>query len=249
MWYGRPLVSFKHKEVSDSEILQQADIAIPENFVEQRGRLHFTSLELPIPFNDVRLVHRLTNHTTGEDRDVIVKLIRGGAPYMLRDPNSPLPRHTRYIAGEDVEIPWPEVEVYPYQEYEGDTTRYDVESLTWQPSVYDPPIPTGPGSHDIFAELYKGEKYKKDRKWHEDEYVRTKVLEDARAEWYKERKIQGPLDTLRDERIRQAGERTEQIKAMGMSEETKMLIAAQMKRPPKPKSPKAKVRRKMMAMA
>ena len=221
---------------------------IPESYAEQREKLHFSSLELPISITDVRLVHRLTDETTGKDRDVIVKIVRGGAPYIQQNVNSPLPRHTRYIAGEDIEIPWPQADITEYEAFEGDTTRYDVEARTWQPTVYGPPIPEVSGSHDIFGELYQGEKYKRDRTWHEDEYVKTKVLEDARAEWYRERKMQGPLETWRDERLRRASERTARIKASGMSEETEMLIRAHMKVPAASNS-HAKTRRKVKALA
>ncbi|EXJ59140.1 hypothetical protein A1O7_06571 [Cladophialophora yegresii CBS 114405] len=207
------------------EGLNMADVEIPENFPDQRQKVHYTSLELPVPIADVRLVHRLTDERTGKDRDVVVKLLRGGAPYIQQPPNSPLPRHTRYIAGEDIEIPWPKLEVPSYQSYEGDTTRYDVESQTWTPTLYAPPVPPA-----AFDNLIEDEKYKRDRLWHDDEYVRMKVLEDARAEWYMERKIQGPLDTLVAEKIRQASQRTEAIKAAGMSEETKAHIAEQMSR-------------------
>ncbi|EXJ71578.1 uncharacterized protein A1O5_05386 [Cladophialophora psammophila CBS 110553] len=206
------------------EGLNMADVEIPESFGEQRDKIHFSSLELPIPISDVRLVYRLTDPTTGRDRDVIVKYIRGGAPYFQRAPNSPLPRHTRYVAGEDILIPWPEVEAPRYQAFEGDTTRYDVESQTWTPTIYQPPLP----SQEIFDNLTEDDKYRRDRAWHEDEYVRMKVLEDARAEWFKERKIQGPLAKMAEEKLRIVAERAESIKQAGMSEETRKILMEEM---------------------
>ncbi|OAG42320.1 hypothetical protein AYO21_03488 [Fonsecaea monophora] len=207
------------------EGLNMADVEIPESFGEQRDKIHFSSLELPVPIADVRLVYRLTDPATGRDRDVIVKHIRGGSPYFQREPNSPLPRHTRYVAGEDIQIPWPEVEAPKYQAFEGDTTRYDVESQTWTPTIYQPPIP----SPEIFDDLTAEDKYRRDRAWHEDEYVRIKILEDARAEWFKERKIQGPLAKLAEEKLKTVAQRAEAIKQAGMSEETRKLLLEEMK--------------------
>ncbi|KAJ9607526.1 hypothetical protein H2200_007604 [Cladophialophora chaetospira] len=221
------------KEVT-IEGLNLADVEIPQNFPEQRAKSHFTSLELPIPLADVRLIHRHTDPATGKDRDVVVKLLRGGAPYKAQDPNSPLPRHTRYIAGEDIEVPWPEVEIPSYQAYKGDTTRYDVEAKTWTPTVYNAPVPTA-----AWEDLSQVIKYRRDRTEHDEEYVRMKVLEDARAEWYMRRKIQGPEDTLIEEKKRLAAQKTERIKQMGMSEQTREVIE-QMMREPKPKRRKAK---------
>ncbi|KIW31424.1 uncharacterized protein PV07_03074 [Cladophialophora immunda] len=220
----------KVKDVSNDskelriEGLNMADVEIPESFGEQRDKVHYSSLELPVPIADVRLVYRLTDPATGRDRDVVVKHIRGGAPYFQREPNSPLPRHTRYIAGEDVQIPWPEVEAPTYQAFEGDTTRYDVESQTWTPTIYQPPLP----SQEIFDDLTEDDKYRRDRAWHEDEYVRMKILEDARAEWFKERKIQGPLAKMAEEKLKTVAERAEAVKQAGMSEETRKVLLEEM---------------------
>ncbi|KIX95476.1 uncharacterized protein Z520_08993 [Fonsecaea multimorphosa CBS 102226] len=206
------------------EGLNMADVEIPESFGEQREKVHFSSLELPIPIADVRLVYRLTDPATGRDRDVIVKHIRGGAPYFQREPNSPLPRHTRYIVGEDVQIPWPEAEAPTYQAFEGDTSRYDVESQTWTPTIYQAPLP----SQEIFDDLTEDDKYRRDRAWHEDEYVRMKILEDARAEWFKERKIQGPLAKMAEEKLKTVAQRVEAMKQAGMSEETRKVLLEEM---------------------
>lgn len=190
---------------------------IPPGIEGSEGR-SFQSTELPISIFDVRLVHRLTDETTGRDRDVIVKLLRGGDPYFQREPNSPIPRHTRYIAGEDIEIPWPEVDIPIDEAFDGDTRRYDVEQPTWTPTLFAPPLPNG-----IFDELYS-DRYSKLRRWHQDEYVRMRVLEDARAMWYAERKIQSPLQRRREEILKVAAQRAEEITRAGMSEETRRLI-------------------------
>ncbi|EXJ81671.1 hypothetical protein A1O1_07736 [Capronia coronata CBS 617.96] len=209
------------------EGLNMADIEIPEG-TPQRERRPFTSSELPIPIDSVRLVYRLKDEETGRDRDVIVKLIRGGAPYLQREPYSPLPRHTRYIAGEDIEIPWPEVDAPTYQAFESDTHRFDVEFQSFMPSLYDPPLPRS----EILDEL-RDDKYARDREWHDDEYVRMKVLEDARAAWYQQRKLQSPLEQLAEHKLKLAEKRAEEIKKRGLDEETLRIImeTAQSKAP------------------
>ncbi|KAG9779511.1 hypothetical protein ABEF93_005290 [Exophiala dermatitidis] len=195
-----------------------ADVQIPEG-VPQRERIAFQALELPIPIDSVRLVHRLRDERTGRDRDVIVKLLRGGAPYFQREAYSPLPRHTRYVAGEDIEVPWPQVDIPTYQAFEADTSRFDVESQSFIPSLYDPPLPRS----GILDEL-RDDKYARDREWHDDEYVRLKVLEDARAAWYEQRKLQSPLEQLAEYKLELAQKRAEEVKKQGLPEETLKII-------------------------
>lgn len=154
---------------------------------------------------------------------MIVKVLRGGSPYFQRQQNSPIPRHTRYIAGEDIEVPWPETTAPQYQAFEDDTTRYDVEQVTWTPTLYEPPIP----ETDIFSEL-RDDRFKRDREWHDDEYVRMKILEDARAQWYKDRKIQGPLSLLRERQLERTAQKFQQIKEAGLSAETERIILEEM---------------------
>ena len=217
----------------------QADVEIPINLPTQREAGKFTAVELPVPIDSVRLIHRLVDPSTGKDRDVVVKLVRGGAPYLQRSENSPLPRHTRYIAGEDIEIPWPKVEAPDYDAWEGDTSRYDVENRTWTPTVYHPPVPTG-----VFEDLIGPEnKYSKSRRWHDDEYVRMKVLEDARSSWYMGRRIEAPVQKLREEQKRRAAARVERIKQAGMSEKTIRIVEMAMNQGP------VMTRRKVEALA
>jgi large subunit ribosomal protein L24 len=199
---------------------RQADVEIPA-FAYQAGQKNlFQTTELAIPLEDVRLVHRLPDPQTGTDRDVVVQLLRGGAPYYQQEYSSPLPRHTRYIAGEDIEIPWPKVDVPEADGYEGDTTQYDVEHKTFQPTIYTAPVPPA-----VFEELTLRTKYSPARRQHDDEYMRLKVLEDARAEWYRSRKMQDPRITVRQERVeKKAAERSKRIEEDGMSLETQQII-------------------------
>lgn len=190
---------------------------------KQRETRPVMAAPLPVPVDTVRLVHKLVDEATGRSRDVIVRHIRYGAPYFQRKPYSPLPRHTRYIAGEEIEIPWPEDDAPTYQAYDGDTIRLDVEAQTFTPSLYTAPLRPG-----IMDELRR-DKYSPNRKWHEDDYVRMKILEDARARWYTERKVTTPKDELAEEKKRLAAERAAQIKKQGVSDQTWSLIEESLK--------------------
>ncbi|KIX05048.1 uncharacterized protein Z518_05920 [Rhinocladiella mackenziei CBS 650.93] len=210
-------VDLEAKELT-IERLNMADVEFPKG-TPGRDRIKFQGMELPIPISHVRLVHRLTDEETGRDRDVIVQYIRGGAPYFQREAHSPLPRHTRYIAGEDIEIPWPEPEIPSYQAWPSDTSRFEVEHQSFMPSLYYPPLP----HPEILNEL-RNDKYARDREWHEAEYTRMKILEDARAAWYQQRKLQSPKEQLREQRIKDASQKTKEIKERGMSDETIRII-------------------------
>ncbi|KIW18587.1 hypothetical protein PV08_02875 [Exophiala spinifera] len=208
-----------HRERKEITIegVNMADLETPLGTKQSETR-PVMSAPLPVPIDTVRLVHKLVDEATGHSRDVIVKHIRYGAPYLQRLPYSQLPRHTRYIAGEDIEIPWPEDDAPAYQAYEGDTLRLDVEAQTFQPSLYTAPLRPG-----IMDEL-RTDKYSPNRKWHEDDYVRMKILEDARSRWYTERRITTPKDELAQEKKRLAAERAAQIKEHGVSNQTLSLI-------------------------
>jgi large subunit ribosomal protein L24 len=182
-------------------------------------RRRFSDTELPIPLSSVRLVFRLVDEETGRDRDVIVRHVRGGAPYLQREQNSPLPRHTRYVAGEDIMIPWPEVAAPSDEAQPGDTMRLDVERQTYMPTLYDPPLP----QTSILDEL-RGDKYARDRQWHEDEYVRMKVLEDARVAWFESRKLHTPQEELSEKRRNEATLAAEKRRAKGPSPSTLKII-------------------------
>ena len=182
-------------------------------------RRRFSDTELPIPLSSVRLVFRLIDEKTGRDRDVIVRYVRGGAPYLQRAQNSPLPRHTRYVAGEDIVIPWPEVDAPSHEAQPGDTMRLDVDRQTYTPTLYEPPLPQA----SILDEL-RGDKYARDRKWHEDEYVRMKVLEDARASWFESRKLHTPQEELSERRRNEAVQAARKRRAKGPGPSTLKII-------------------------
>jgi large subunit ribosomal protein L24 len=193
--------------------------------------MKYSTQEQPLPINDVRLVHTLTDANGNPIRDVIVKLIRGGAPYEQREMRSNVPRHTRYIAGEDIVIPWIEETIEDMATYEGDTTRLQVEHESWTPTIYDSPLMSEASvasGHDIFNELFEEQRYSRARETHDEEYVKMKVLEDARAEWYKARKLQSPTQRLVEENQEKVVKMRMQQREEGMSEETRRIIEAQM---------------------
>jgi len=173
---------------------------------------------LPLPFDAVRLVARITDDETGFDRDVIVRYLRGGAPYYQREYGSNLPRHTRYIAGEEIMIPWPEEQFTDHELGDFDTTRRDVEEVTHTPSVLSgPPLPPG-----VIDELR--DKFSKTRLLHDPEWVATKVVEDARSAWWESRKLQSPLEELHEMKREQSRQQNEARKQAGPSEETLQII-------------------------
>ncbi len=152
--------------------------------------------EVPIKMIDVRLVIALQDPDTGAKRDVIVRHLRGGAPHYEREYGSNIPRHTRYIAGEDIEIDWPEPEIKEEEREINDTARREVEEITFFPSVLSAPLP--PGVED---ELIKP--YSTDRLRHEKEWVTRKIVEDARSMWYEERKAVTPQSAYLEKESRE----------------------------------------------
>jgi large subunit ribosomal protein L24 len=139
-------------------------------------------MNLPLKFSDVRLVIRATGE---HNQDVIVRHLRGGAPHVDRGYGSNIPRHTRYVGGtvdgsEDLVIPWPDAEVQDFEMNPIDTARFDVEQITWLPSVLEAPLPKG-----VENELIP--KRSRTRARHDDEWVAKKIVEDARSLWYEQR--------------------------------------------------------------
>lgn len=183
----------------------------------------------PIPIDDVRLVfrHKEKDPATGRvirDRDVLVHSIQGDGPYLQREPGSPLPRHTRYIAGSNTEIPWPEVEIHHMGAFPGDTRRLELERRTYTPSVQHDPLPHS----SILDELRP--KYRIDRMGHEYDYVARKIVEDARSKWYEDRGIHTPamelLQKMREEsnlRAKQRQTAEVAIKVQILREEGRLL--------------------------
>lgn len=174
-------------------------------------------MEIPLPIRDVRLVfrHTVVDDSTGrilKDRDVLVNHIRGGAPFLEREHGSNIPSHTRYVADSDMEISWPQTETQEYRTFDADTRRREVEEITHFPSVYDSPIPRS----SVVDELIS--RYSNNRRWHEEEFVRMKIIEDARSRWYESRTLDTPhTEWKRRNMQRAAAKRQAQLAQMSSS--------------------------------
>ena len=149
------------------------------------------TFEAPLPLTSVNLITPLEDPTTGHLEDVVVKSLTDGPPYRRFFDGTTTPKHTRYISGLDIQVPWPEGRPIEYNAEEADTLRIDVEDRTFVPTLMTPPMPLG-----IIDELRN--KYSKYRIRHEPEYVARKEAEAAgkrRIEWFQHRAIM-PLKQL-----------------------------------------------------
>ncbi|KAL5365528.1 hypothetical protein BJX96DRAFT_169173 [Aspergillus floccosus] len=170
--------------------LNIADVYMPEWLGAQYGnKSPFHSMNIPLSIDDVRLVVALDDPATGTTRDVLVEHVYGGEPIMEREPGTSTPRHTRYIAGEDIEIPWPRSEPAQTKDEEWDTLRMEVETPTWMPSLLSAPFPPS-----VMDELRN--KFSKYRTRHDPEWVEQKKLEDYRKEYLQSRSLLTPKGEL-----------------------------------------------------
>lgn len=120
------------------------------------------NLELPLPISAVRLVHPITDPSTGTTRDVIInQLVHSG---LVTDRVTGKRRWQRVVPGLNISIPWPVKEDPEIQDYTADTPRIDVEEKTFVPTLLRPPMPEG-----IIDELRN--KYSRFRTRHEPEYI------------------------------------------------------------------------------
>jgi large subunit ribosomal protein L24 len=133
-----------------------------------------------------------------------VEHVYAGGPFMDRPYGSSTPKHTRYIAGDDIEIPWPgEDTPEPYKDEEWDTLRMEVETLTHKPSLEYAPFESS-----IMDELRN--KYSKYRTRHDPEWVEAKKVEDLRREYLQTRTLLTPGG---EAKLRRAAEKAEVRKA------------------------------------
>jgi large subunit ribosomal protein L24 len=143
----------------------------------------FITHNMPVSIDDVRLV--VTLEDEGRQYEVIAKHVYGGRPFLQRS-NAQTPKHTRYIAGENIPIPWPdEGRVDNMQDEEGDTSRKEVEHETWTPSIERPPF-----NPFILDELRN--KFSKYRSRHDPMWLENRKLEDLREEYLKSRTLLTP---------------------------------------------------------
>jgi large subunit ribosomal protein L24 len=152
-------------------------------------------MDVPIPIDDVRLVVALDDPVTGNARDVLVEHVYGGGPFLERKYGSTTPTHTRYIAGEDIEIPWPREDTSQQKDEPSDTLRIEVETPTWIPSLLHPPFESS-----ILDELRN--RYSKYRTRHDPEWVEQKKMEEYREEYLRSRTLLTPRGELRELRLK-----------------------------------------------
>lgn len=177
----------------------------------------------PLPFllDDVRLVVALTNEDTGSVQDVVVNHVHAGEPILERDYGSSTPKHTRYVSGLNIEIPWPEPEMREFTDEAADTLRIEVEDKTWIPHLQSYPMPP-----TVIDELRN--KYSSLRTRHEPEYVEKKKKEDAYQAWVKSRKLLSPKAELiarqAEEKQRQRELKTDEEGNLEVPEDTANFI-------------------------
>lgn len=167
-----------------------ADVTFPPWLNEQYGhKSPVHSINLPVALDDVKLVVALDDPVTGNTRDVLVEHVYGGEPLLERPYGTDIPRHTRYIAGEDIEIPWPRSDPAEQKDEEWDTLRMEVETPTWVPSLHNPPFPSS-----VLDEIRN--KFSKYRTRHDPEWVEQKKLEDYKKEYLQSRSLLTPKGEL-----------------------------------------------------
>ncbi|RMZ87112.1 hypothetical protein DV736_g5659, partial [Chaetothyriales sp. CBS 134916] len=177
-------VSLEKGEVTIAEV-NMADVSLPAYInPEQAAGRKFNSVEIPIPIDDVRLVWKM--NTSYGEQDVIVRHLRGGAPHTQPAYGSNTPWHTRYVGGTD------------QQTEAADTLRAGVEKDTfeYEISIFAPPLPEGV-EHEVVP------KYSRDRKTHDQEYMRRKIIEDVRSKWYEQRRLTTPTQEARQKKTAQ----------------------------------------------
>jgi large subunit ribosomal protein L24 len=174
----------------------QIDQQLPE-YARGKGeevRPPYQAADLPIPMADIRLVVPMRDDKTNEVRDVIVRHLRGGEPIVEREHGVSTPRHTRYIEGLDIEIPWPEAQPEDYKAEESDTVRLTVEERTYIPSI-NPPFP-----ESVIDELR--DPFHRERSRHEQAFIDKKLKEDALEAWKKGRRLLTPRAEYLEQRAK-----------------------------------------------
>ncbi|KAJ5625947.1 hypothetical protein N7510_002256 [Penicillium lagena] len=191
------------KEEEDMVFLKNtnmADVAVPDWMQTSMGiKSDIVTNSLPIPIDDIRHVIALQDPKTGLIEDWIVEHAYAAGPFVERHPDSTTPKFTRYVLGEDIEIPWPVENIPPAKDGQWDTTRMEADTDTWVPSLAHPPFPSS-----IIDELRN--KFSKFRTRHDPEYVRLKVEEDYRRQYYESRTMLTPIGEWRAKRQAESAE-------------------------------------------
>ncbi|KAL0262987.1 hypothetical protein SLS55_001962 [Diplodia seriata] len=169
--------------------LNLADIHVPEYMRQNEGdKSPIRTIELKLPFEEVRLVWALRDTKTGVKRDVVLNEVvrkRTGTNIFGFD------TYTRYVPGTNLAIPFPEIGTPPAEDKPADTLRILSEEVTFVPTLLRPPMP-----ESVMDELRNKYSYFRDR--HDPEYVERKLAEDE-AEKQKEllsKKMMTPLKEM-----------------------------------------------------
>ncbi|KAI8956012.1 KOW domain-containing protein [Xylaria longipes] len=166
-------INLDKAEVTVSE-MNKANIRIAELWREKADDPPVVCLELPLPISAVRLVHPITDPTTGTTRDVIVNQLVHRGP--VTDRQTGKRRWDRVVPGLNISIPWPVKEEPNIPDYKADSMRIDVEEKTFVPTLLRPPMPEA-----VVDELRN--KYSRFRTRHEPEYIaRLEAEEQAKKD-------------------------------------------------------------------
>ncbi|KAI1117514.1 hypothetical protein F5Y14DRAFT_351335 [Nemania sp. NC0429] len=154
--------------------LNKSNLRIAEQLRVAKDTPTAVNFELPLPISAVRLVHPITDPSTGATRDVIInQLVHSG---LVTDRVTGKRRWQRVVPGLNISIPWPAKEEPEVKDYKVDTLRIDVEEKTFVPTLLRPPMP-----ESVIDELRN--KFSRYRTRHEPEYIaRLEAEEQARKD-------------------------------------------------------------------
>ncbi|KAI1368949.1 hypothetical protein F5Y08DRAFT_294241 [Xylaria arbuscula] len=152
--------------------LNKANLLLNEHLQED-GTIA-VNMELPLPISAVRLVHPISDPTTGKTEDVIInQLVHSN---LITDRVTGKRRWDRIVPGLNISIPWPPKQEPDHPTHKADTVRIDVEQKTFVPTLLRPPMPEA-----VIDELRH--KYSRFRTRHEPEYVaRLEAEEQAKKD-------------------------------------------------------------------
>ncbi|KAJ5550627.1 hypothetical protein N7535_001428 [Penicillium sp. DV-2018c] len=199
--------------------VNMGDVIIPEWAKDRTGLQSDTAPQpFPVSFDDIRHVIPLEDTETGKTQHVIVEHAYAAGPYTERAPHSKIPRYTRYVSGMDIEIPWPLEEEPVIKDGEMDTTRMAAETVTFTPTLAQPPMPSS-----VIDELRN--KYSRFRTRHDPEYLKAKMMEDYRVEYRKTVSMMTPKTEAQNLKIARFAEQNKAKVEAGLTKASLNFIA------------------------
>ncbi|KAI8634172.1 KOW domain-containing protein [Xylariaceae sp. FL1651] len=152
--------------------LNKTNVRLLPHLRQNKDDPQAANIELPLPISAVRLVHPITDPSTGTTRDVIInQLVHSG---LVTDRQTGKRRWTRLVPGLNISIPWPVKDEPEPVDHKADTLRIDVEEKTFVPTLLRAPMP-----ETVIDEL-RG-KYSRFRTRHDPEYV-ARIEAEAQAQ-------------------------------------------------------------------